>query len=181
MGGGGSARTLRRAEGRPGIRSGGGGQSCARGWLPQLSLWPPSARPPGCAPAPPLPASPGCGPRQSETWAAGSRREGALAQRLISALTSPRLAPPLGCEGPTAAAPGGSRRGVDSGAVFAGGGASPRRSRAARVLAGTRGAARAHAWCAQVDTCLLGMKRRQPRRLWKKAGWGGGWAARPSF
>lgn len=104
--GGSFARTPRKAYGRPGICSGGGGQSCARGWLARLSVWPPPGPPPGCAPALPLPASPGRRPRQSGTWAAGSRREGALAPRSFSALTSPRLAPPLGCGGPAATAPG---------------------------------------------------------------------------
>lgn len=73
---------------------------------PRLSLRPPPAQPPGCAPAPPLTAAPGRGrPRQSGTWATGSRREGAPAPRWSSALTSRRLAPPLGCGGPAATAP----------------------------------------------------------------------------
>lgn len=73
---------------------------------PRLSLRPPPAQPPGCAPAPPLTAAPGRGrPRQSGTWATGSRREGAPAPRWSSALTSWRLAPPLGCGGPAATAP----------------------------------------------------------------------------
>lgn len=70
-----------------------------------LSPWSPPARPPGCAPAPPLTASHGRRrQRQPGTWAAGSRREGALAQCSSSALTSRRLAPPLECGGPVAAA-----------------------------------------------------------------------------
>lgn len=83
---------------------------------PRLSLRPPPTRPPGCAPAPPLTAAPGRGrPRQSGTWATGSRREGAPALRWSPALTSPRLAPPLGCGGPAATAPRGSRRAGDAG------------------------------------------------------------------
>ena len=110
----GCARSPGRAEGRPGIRSWGGGQSCAHGWLAGSASGP---RPPGCAPAPPLTAQlPGRRrPLQSGTWATGSRREGAPAPRWSSALTSRRLAPPLGCGGPAATAPLGSRRAGDGG------------------------------------------------------------------
>lgn len=82
---------LEGGSGRPGESPGGGrdrlrglrAELCARlarpaGW-PGLSLWPPPARPPGCAPAPrslqlppPPPAALGA------TWAAGSHWAGAL-------------------------------------------------------------------------------------------------------
>lgn len=104
------------AEGWRGILSGVAGRALRSAGLPGLSLRPPPARPPGCAPAPPLTAAPGRGrPRQLGTWATGSRREGAPAPRWSSALTSPRLAPPLGCGGPAATAPRGSRRAGDAG------------------------------------------------------------------
>lgn len=97
---GGCARSPGRAKGRPRIRSGVAGRAVRTAGSPQLSLRPPPARPPGCAPAPPLTAAPGCGrPSQSGTWATGGRREGAPAPRWSSALTSRRLAPPPGCGG----------------------------------------------------------------------------------
>lgn len=70
---GGAPGTPGKAYGRPGICSGGGGQSCARGWLAPLSVWPPPGPPPGCAPALPLPASPGRRPRAAAGRARSSR------------------------------------------------------------------------------------------------------------
>lgn len=139
----GFARTRGESQWEAETRSGGGGQSCARGWLarraawPGLSLWLPPARPPGCTPAPPLTASPRRRrrrPRQSGTWAAGNHWEGALAPCSFSSLTSRRLAPPLGCAGPAVAALGGSRQAGGARAVAAGWEwGCPRRGRAARV------------------------------------------------
>lgn len=102
---GGFARTPGKTNGRPGSTPGVAGRAVSAAVSPGLSLWPPPARPPGCAPALPLTASPSRRrPRQSRTWASGSRWEGALAPCSFSALTSRRLAPPLGCARPVAAA-----------------------------------------------------------------------------
>lgn len=99
-----------RAEGRPGraqgaagraVRAAGSPAGSPAGW-PGLSLWPPPARPPGCAPAPrslqlpPLPLAALVG-----TWAQGSHWEGAPARGWFSAPTSGPSLRPLGYAGPS--------------------------------------------------------------------------------
>lgn len=185
---GGFARTPGKTNGRPGSARGAAGRAVSAAGSPGLSLWPPPGRPPGCAPALPLTASPRRRrARQSGTWASGSRWEGALAPCSSSALTSRRLAPPLGCARPVAAALGGSRRAGDAGAVAGvgvGGVKVLEERMAARVRVGTWGAGARRAARAQSCRVLVAPRslgpeqdevapppsKCQPRGLWQKTG-----------